>query len=634
MARRKISSAALEGLGALASFGSPLTQMRNRQQMDDELADLQGVGDLAPEPEEVAVPQIPSNPDLYPLQGEDVKPLDMGMSPQEARMRGMLPDPFEGLQERLAQQGAPALDVEEDNALPQGIELLGDVAEAEAQEDELDRFAETQPPGGNVKPLDMGMTSVEARDAGLLEDPFAGLQGLAQESTELPLDGQMQVEPGVDMGEEPTLPEAVEMALDKEPVSEVQDEDLPQEGLGPVNGAVEMVQANPELMRNLEVLARNQGIQLDDETMRQAKAVQDALTKQKSELDELSQQYRQKLETGTMSTMDNVALGIAIMIPVIAALTMGKEAFLSSLGGAAKGFLEAQGAEANGRKEIQKNLEDIGEKRGKITEAEQKLLSDVQNKEIAPGLRKLFASRDVMNSGPNGEIQLGSDMIRAGDKLGLSARDDEKILYYDTNLLQDEKDLETFRKNEEEGREAVKKLSETENNVSRIMEVMEAIKDQHPNIYTAMLSNVGGAIGDLGKIKVTIMDRNGNQKEVDALPLLSQEIGTFMDTYRTGFLPGTRFSGHFQEHWNNVFGDISNPKEFLNQNYDTMLEKTGRFRQLIVDRIINDLSGRGFLKEPMQERYSKERGRAVPKGQITSQVNQQLIENPGSVEVR
>jgi len=545
----------------------------------------------------------------------------------------------------------PPLPQEPEQRLPQGIELLADYADTEAREDGLDAVAETDPYSFQAQPIPLGGEPAYSMGGSPVSPP-QGLEmvgDLAEiEAEEDALDSISETEPPIE-GIPPApeeelggLPPAIVEAANRGPLEEVTEQDMPNEGLEAVPGAVAASKDDPRVINTVNNLLRTQGVDVDPMMMQWAETAEGAITKQLEDLNQEEQAFRQKLETKSLDKNDKVALGIALAIPVIMALFMGPGVLVGALGGLGKGYLESVQQQGKEREAAQKGIGEIEKKRAGLDEKRLSIAKDLLASERNPELRKFYSQYDIIRGfTEDGQVIVGDDARVFGDgskqKVGVRGEDEEGVLWYDTNRLKRDKDRETFDEKVEDGREVIRKLSETQENVDDISNIMEAMKEQNPGLYEAARSKIAQALPDqnlvdlLGKeqsrIKITLQNDDGTVTEVDAIPMLSQKIGMLMDTYRTGFLTGTRYSGPFEQHWKSVFSDPSDVKEWLSQDLETMQAKAKSFEASLMDRMIGTLVKDGFIREPLEERFKPVRSEPLSQAQPRAKARRDILQD-------
>lgn len=634
MARRRIQSNPFEGeqnfnqsnvLQNLSGLADMATLLQGQEIEGD--VDLTGTAQGMQPPEEFQYPQVPRNPEMFEDQ----------------------------------------IGVDDVPGIPEGIELLGDVAGLEEREDALEDVGNPEPP-----------VSLPQTSEGNLQDPLEFIRMRIQEEPELaqylpeetrqllesseaqpekafvppPQEGVTEVPEVVGSEEEVIessgesleeqmigdisegVPGAVQEVIDVGPKQEITEEDIPTEGLEPMAGSADVLRSDERLQQVVNNFLGNREGRLPPEVLNHVQTTNEVLTKEESRLNDTEKQLLERMKSGNLTSMDKVAIGIALALPVLIALAYGKDGFIAFSGGALKGLGEAL---SKGETQKAKDLEKLGaiEKernvlKQKRSDLNKEVLSNIEN----PAIRKLFKNYDVLDviEGEDGKatVKPGRDAYVSGDRIGISARDKEDVLYYDLNHLQDDEDVKEFKKNSAEGRQAVEKLPEIQRNISRITGLIDAIKEQDPGFYRVLKSQKAGALPgeEYNSITVDLVDENGNIKKVRALPLLKQETGTLMDTYRTGFLKGTRFSEHFQDHFKDIFSDVSDPKQFLSQDIETMRTRADRFENIMTERIISDLAGMGFLTEPLDKRFKKSQPVPRQSGMIREAAREQILSDP------
>jgi len=617
MARRKIKSQPFTGeqnfnqsdvLQNLSGLADMATLLQDQEMEGD--VDLTGTAQEMAIPDQFQFPQVPRNPEMF----ED----EVG--------------------------------VDDVPGIPEGIELLGDLAGVESREDALDDVADPEPP------LGMGAFTLPRTSSGALQDPLEFIRMRIQEEPELaqylPEETRQMLEasqaqpekefappsrefpelPDVEeevaevspgmiqeevISEQPALPPAVEALPDQGTGQEVSQDDIPEEGLGAMPGAVEAAQQNPDLVRNVENLLNLKRGDIPKEAWEHAQLMEKALTQEEANLNELEKEYREKIERGELSTFDKVALGIAIALPVIIGMVYGKDALFATLGGSAKGFGEAlmkqqeSGLKTLGKiGEIQKEKKGITEKRAKLKED---YLKNVEN----PAVRKLLKNYDVINmtEGANGEpqITIGKDAMVIGDTIGLSGGDESGVLWYDTNQIRDDDDVKNFKTAVKEGKVALGKMKDANRTIDDVIDIMSVIKEQQPGLYNTFIQKFQPAMytdesswkslipGTAKAMTIEVVGEDGQVRTVQALPVLRQKITALQDVYNKEYLGGNRLTSNMHKHWNDVFPDASAVSSWLKSDYNTMVQQAQNFKNVLNQRAVESLSAEGFLREPLEK---------------------------------
>lgn len=515
--------------------------------------------------------------------------------------------------------------------LPEGLQLLADYAAAEANEDGLDYVAQTTPPEqSDYLDYDTGyhdmaptgvelvgdLAEVEGREDGL--DQFSETVPpieQADQEIEGPTDEQLQ-----------GLPPAVIEAARKGPVDEITEEDIPTEGLGVIPGAVEASQQDPRITATLSNLLRLKGEQFDPAMMEYAKAAENAISKEYQDLNEREKALRDRIESGQTTKIDNNAIGMALVIPLLLSLFMGPQVLFGALEGMGKQYGELEKERKKGLQESEKELESLSKSRRQLDEKRLNLVEKLLSKELNPQMRRLFDEYDIVKQpDSSGNLELGSDAQAFEDKgklkIGLKGGDDEELLWYDTDRLRRDKDRDVLDKKLEDGREVVRQLQETQENVDNIVSLMEAIKETDPSAYDVIRSRFAKGLPDQNlvsllsegrnSVRIRLKNPDGSYSEVDALPLLAQNIDLFMDSYRTAFLDNARFSGAYDEHKKAVMPDVKDVGTWLSQDIETMKTRAKQMETSLNKRMVGALEKEGFIRKPLEERFTTKHSQPV-----------------------
>lgn len=550
--------------------------------------------------------------------------------------------------------------------IPEGIELLGDLAQTEAKEDALDSISETETPyslphlpsGDLQDPLETIRMRIQeepeleqylpketlemlASTAPQPEKPFVPPQEeMAMEEKDrflqpwergvetpktFPWEPEEEVEaPPADLteqiteeSEEPEIPPAVQQVIEQPTKETITEEDIPEEGLGAMQGSVEAAQADPILQEKVKNLLKLKQGDVPPEVWEHAKMMEKIYTEKEENLNDQEKQLQQRLESGEMSTFDKVALGIALALPVIIGLTYGKEAFFSTVGGTLKGFSESMMKDSQMKDKIQEKIGTVQKEREGIAEKRANLTKELLNNIENPALRKLLKNYDVINviEGPNGdpEVQAGKDAIVIGNDIGITAKDEDGVLWYDANVLRDDEDVKNFRTAAQEGKQALAKMKDANKTLDDVMDMMKVIQEQNPSAYSALVQYIqpsenswfsfGGAAvpKSLKALTVDVVGDNGEVRQVKALPMLKQKMTALQDVYNKEYLGGTRLTSNLLKHWQEIFPDPTSIGGWLKSDFPTMVQQAQSFKNTLNQRAVENLAGLGFLREPLKQ---------------------------------
>lgn len=618
MARRRIKSQALENLGQQSNLGvsdtlNALTGLADLVQVQDDVPDMSGTAQEMATLEQFDVPRVPSNPEIY------------------------------------------------DDGIPDGLEFLGNLAQAESKEDALDSFSETSPYGipktstGQLQdPLETIRAQLEA-DPSLRElipdetlqllastepdpqrtfvspsaqenmpsqerlpTPFESIGGAIRDYFSPTKRAEMREEnerllasargtSGEDV-ENTQIPPAVAGAFERGPVENVSESDIPENGLEPVPGMVEVAENDEAITQQVKNLLRLKSGDIPDEAWQLAKVAEGTLTKDIQDLDANEQALRDRISSGGGTSLDKLAIGLALAVPVIVGLMYGKEGFIASLGGAVRGLGEGLLKQQDANTKILDKIGGIQKEKRSLKEKRQKVKEDLVSKIQNPGLKKLLNDYEVIDvvEGPNGdpEIHLGRDGIQVGNKLGISAKDESGVLWYDANLLRDDEDIKNFREASKEGREAIGKMKDANDVLDDVIDIMTLIADQNPGMMSAISQNWQGVtskIPGFEQVTIDVVGEDGKARQVQALPLLRQKITALQDVYNKEYLGGNRLTSNLLKHWQDVFPDPSSVNAWLRSDLGTMQQQAQNFKNILNQRAMENLAAIGFLREPLQQ---------------------------------
>lgn len=614
MARRRIRSEAIENIGTDSNFASSdilsslmgLAGLVANRSMNQDLPDYSGTAPEIPQPEEREIPS-------FPTQG-----------------------------------------------LPQGLELLGNLADAEAREDALDAVSDTTPPDPNPmlqssfapfnavghalsnyfspeKREEMSAYNAEllrkAKEVPQEEEVYEGVVPQGASPTDIPPPEMSQKVPQMVMEEvEASLPPAVQESFSRGPIEAVSERDIPTEGLDAVPGAVEVAQRDPKVTQQIENMLNLKQGQFSDEDWKIVQSMENVLTLQEDQLNAQEKALSARLNRGEMTTADKVAIGLAIAIPAILGLLYGKEAFIGALGGSLEGLGKSFENMQQGDIKTSQRLAEIQQEKAKLAEKKQSLKKDFISKIQNPGMKKLFSDYDVINvvEDENGEphLSLGKDAVQFGNQFGISAKDPEGALWYDVNLFRDDEDIKNFKEASKEGREAFSKMKDANEVLDDVLDIMVSISDQNPGMLSAISQNWQGVTSKLPgfeNVTIDVKGEDGKARKVQALPLLRQKITALQDVYNKEYLGGNRLTSNLLKHWQDVFPDPSTFNAWLRSDLPTMVQQAQNFKSILNQRATENLVGQGFLREPLMQ-FLPVSGREILHS--TSIDNEDIAKNP------
>lgn len=578
-----------DGLGDLANLVG-----------DEEVPDVSGTANVEMMDEEVEFPQTPNDPRLY----DDVD------------------DPG----------------VDDVPGIPEGIELLGDYAGVEAQEDAMDEFTDTEPPS---------FMAEQEQKAGLPWGSMLGLAGLAggavgdyfspqkieelseqnrqsyeraqRQAQGLPPEEVIQEDVVEEVATPQELPAPVQSAIagERKPLEEINESDFPEDPgeMQPVEGSVEQIRDNSEAINVVARILKVESGELNEGVLELAQTTQDALTKQRDQLNQQEMEILQRMQSGEMSTMEKVALGIALAAPILLGLAFGGKAFAASAGALAQGASSYFGSMAEQGKKDTEKLGKIQEGREKLLDKEKANLKYIYENLKNPKLRSYIQSMDLFDTQVNEDgsetVILGDDAASFGDKIGIkSPTESGEALYYDANLLRDDDSVDDIKKAMKTGNEEYQAAKNSNRLIGEVNELMEIIGTQNPTLFSKLAQYIqpgkGGLLNlvypdSMKTLTVDVQDENGNIQKVKALPLLQQYITALQDPYNKEYLGGTRLTEGVQKHWMDVFPNPNSIKNWMTSDFETMQAQGKSFQSILNQRVTDKLVGLGFLREPLAE---------------------------------
>lgn len=569
---------------------------------------------------------------LNNLQDEEDTPVDFASIMNQLSSPMQVADGFQfpSIPQQSLGQDLPGVD--DVPGIPEGIELLGDLQGFEAEEDFLDSFSETSP-----IPLESYDDLQGVGDMPYQEDQ----QGFIPDS-QIPLEEEIQFEDIQQPIAEGQLPRSVEMATNLYPVdpSEITQESIEQisqEGMDMVPGSVEMLRTDENVLQEANRILNIGGI--TPEIFDRSILLQNLFDKKEAEYTAQEKQLKESMETGKMTTFDKVSLGLAIVAPIIIGMMYGKEAFLGGVAGGLEGFSKGKEAEGKQLSLKSKQLSELQDKKDNLIKGRADLKKEIAGNVENPKLRQFIKDRDFFESYKDGnevKVRPGKNTKIFGDKLGFSSGDEGKILYYHSPLLSDDEDVAHFKKVSRDANEAMGRIKDSNSSIDDVVDLMKAVKDQHPTIYSAIMKGILptensllGSLNFLSKdykdLSIDYVDKDGKVTTVKALPLMQQKMGALQDSYNKQYLGRGILTKGVQDHWTQIFPDMASLKSWIGSDYPTMLKQANEFKNTLNKRAIEEFVASGFIRDPIEEALNTNQGQYL---EATSSAMRDIEENP------
>lgn len=592
MARKRIQSTPFTG--ANQNFGNSelLDQLTNLAMLENQPAlggdeSLAGTAKLEPEaPAMFDFPRVPNNPAEY----ED--------------------------QDQFGVDDVPGI--------PEGIELLGDLAGAEAEEDALDEVAMTQPP------LQPPQTQPEA-----LEDPMENIRDREQAQPEMTAFAP-QEEPKESLGFWGSIGQGISDYFSPQKRKEVSESnarlfednrlrnEAKQEGLTldeyktqradeyvqdqqswedkieeavqepytrSVYGATDTVLNTPSLRENLQQI----GIDPNPEEERMLKDMDAALSDMNDEelqaqgaWNEQVARIRQRIDSGNTSDMDKFLIGLTLAMPLIIGGIFGAEAGASFLGGMGQGLMDIYKLREKAYQDDEDRLSEIT---GKIEG------SKTKQKEIE--LKRAQLPQEVKKAIGEGPLEhlKGMTLVTLTDDEGNEMQGVrlKPGIVAEMEYMTDKDSKKEMMKEATElnqNRAAVNKLG---NNARKIIEIAQQIDD--PNVVGKIFQSWAK-----GK-KPSVVAKFGQDitldgRKVNSAVALTQILEDTLEARRNVMKIknfGPQLFEHFERILTNPTGEFTTPQDLIDQSLRLYTDTR--------DQFLDEAEQRGFIKAALLDDF-------------------------------
>lgn len=459
-------------------------------------------------------------------------------------------------------------------------------------------------------------------------DAMEGLSAFAEGESELAkADAEPKVEDAEFVEKVTSGQPPIKMELNEQEI-----EQRAQEEGKPVSGAVEAAKNNPYIMNELSRL-NNIG-EMPPEMLQYAQEWEDVFTKNKKALSEREKSLSQKLESGELSDFDKLGIALAVAIPVVMGLMYGGTAFALSTAGALQSIGGIKSNEAKQQATIKKDLESTSKDQLKLSEegvkVKQGILDKIPNKDAKRFIRD-------------------KEMDVFGDDIGISAGDENRTLWINTSKIHDDEDVKKMRERTKEAEELIGGVSNFNQALTGVQEVISAIQDQDPSLMDILKKNYkvlettspdqisNSSLGDIlslvskipgasGKsVNIEIQGKDGKVTKVNALEALQQSVKALQNDYNTAVLKGSRLTENVMKHWSGIMFDPTSISQFLSSGVEGWAENANNLRNIMNRKIQEELVGYGFIRDPLQKAFPvNERTILRP----ISAVNRDISKNP------
>lgn len=389
-----------------------------------------------------------------------------------------------------------------------------------------------------------------------------------------------------------------------QPITEEMVADFPDPGIQA--GAIEQVTSDDLLMKDLQALANGD---IPPEQLEMAKQWQEISQKRRDLLDAEEQSLLTKAEEGGLSTLEKIALGIAIAAPILIALRYGGEAGLAAAGGGLESFGKVYGAQQK----------EGADKLGRLQE--------IQKERAAEAEKSLDINKKLLDSIPDKAARgflKGKKIMKIGNQTGISTGDEGKALWLDASKFDtSDEGIKRAREVTKEADETIGVMKDSNRVVNDLLDIMDQIP-ANTNIMDALKKSVQGVTGVKGPT-IDVIGADGKVKKVDALAQMKQKINLLQDLYNKQILGGTRLTGNVVTHWGGILGDPTSISDWVSQDFNTFKDTTRSLKDIMNSREVESLVGKGFLREPLEQQFPFGQNQVA---QSEENVFQQMRENP------
>ncbi len=412
---------------------------------------------------------------------------------------------------------------------------------------------------------------------------------------------------------EPTEEETViaNRAINNEPPTntEVRKDQVPVEA-SPVAGASDIALQNPYVRQEIERLGGIGAIDPEQEAL--MKEWEKIATTSYQDLNGNQKSLLQKLFDGELGTADKIALGLAILAPVVIGAMYGSGGIGIGVG-AALDNLTRIALPPQATKESLDRFDK--QKKSELDRVESKLK-----------MNKDFLGKEPKNQEARNYIR-NRNIAEFNGVTGVGTGDPDGVLWVNTQEIRDDEDVKRMKKAEEEAKDTLGTTNDMIRKVDELEELMKTIQDTDPGYLNILANhwswlgkgtNENSLLNEISKAPyINVRDEDGNVRKVNALRYAKQLVTSLQDNYDNVVLKGNRLTDRVIGHWKGIFFDPESLEDFRRGGVQGWLESIKGFRNLTNSRIVNELSTKGFVREPLEKKYPIAKSDFVKTGKAT-----------------
>lgn len=394
-------------------------------------------------------------------------------------------------------------------------------------------------------------------------------------------------------------------------VNSIDRENIPQDAQ-PIQGAVDTALANPYVKE--ELIRISQIGKIDPEIESLANQFEKISSLDFNDLNPEEKTLFEKMINGELSTGEKIGLGIAILAPLIIGAMYGA----SGLGIGASSAL-------NNFANIAFSKQDISEKKEKFEKGKKSQLDNIQDR---LKVKKDFLGKETTDQVAK-KFLMSRPGMQFGDELGISAGDENNVLWVNTREIKDDEDVKRIRGVEEEAKKTLGIVNNTIRQVDELEEVLQAIEDKDPGYLNILANNWSWLSNDTPDKSlankfaeapyITIRDKDGKSRQVNALRYAKQIATGLQDNYGKSILKGNKLTQQVLGHWESIFFDPTSLEDFRQGGIKGWLESIKGFKNLTNRKIVDELTSNGFVRQPLEAKYPTIPMQIVKTGKATQQ---------------
>lgn len=389
-------------------------------------------------------------------------------------------------------------------------------------------------------------------------------------------------------------------------ITETDVESYPQENLKTHPGAVEAGLKDPLIKKDLSRLS-GMTDPIEPELMDKITAAENIfatreedIQKQHKELNESDKALLDRVQSKTLTTMDKIGIGIAILIPILIAMRYGVGTGLAAVGKMGEAYYKNEATK-------QKGSADLKESNIKTRDA-------LEQEQLRNAASKLELESKLKSQNPNPEAREYMHGIEPiieplSGKTSIPTNDEDGILFLDDAQTDiSKKGVEETRKKVDDAKKDIGLMKDFD----RVLDEFKAIAEMFPKnsrMWNAVKANYEWFTSGAGVIpagmKFTIPRKNadGSITQVDAFAELKQKYMNVQDFYTKRILGNNRLTGSTTEHWGGILPDPSAMGTWMSQGRDSLVGGVLGLRDLLHSRINESLSSQGFVREPLEKKF-------------------------------